>query len=73
MTFAVIGGGPTGVELAGVIAELAHRTLRREFRRIDPDDTRMILIEAGPQVLAAFPESTLAGDSSDATSALPAL
>lgn len=57
MTFAVIGGGPTGVELVGVIAELAHRTLRKEFRRIDPDDTRVILIEAGPRVLGAFPES----------------
>ena len=56
MTFAVIGGGPTGVELVGVIAELAHRTLRREFRRIDPDDTRVLLIEAGQRVLTAFPE-----------------
>lgn len=57
MTFAVIGGGPTGVELVGVIAELAHRTLRKEFRRIDPDETRVVLIEAGPRVLGAFPES----------------
>ena len=57
MTFAVIGGGPTGVELVGVIAELAHRTLRKEFRRIDPDETQVILIEAGPRVLGAFPES----------------
>lgn len=57
MTFAVIGGGPTGVELVGVIAELAHRTLRQEFRRIDPDDTRVLLIEAGPRLLSAFPES----------------
>lgn len=57
MTFAVIGGGPTGVELVGVIAELAHRTLRQEFRRIDPDETRVLLIEGGPRVLAAFPES----------------
>jgi NADH dehydrogenase len=64
MTFAVIGGGPTGVELVGVIAELAHRTLRQEFRRIDPDETRVLLIEAGPRVLGAFPEglSTYAQD-----------
>lgn len=57
LTFIVVGGGPTGVEMAGAIAELAHRTLRRDFRHIDPTESRIILIEAGPRVLTAFPES----------------
>ncbi|MEM7075640.1 MAG: NAD(P)/FAD-dependent oxidoreductase [Pseudomonadota bacterium] len=56
MTFVVVGGGPTGVETAGAIAELAHHTLARDFRRISPDHARIILIEAGKRVLAAFPE-----------------
>lgn len=56
LTFVVIGGGPTGVELAGTIAELAHNTLKGEFRRYDPTRTRIVLIEAGPRVLSAFPE-----------------
>ncbi|MGH8080669.1 MAG: NAD(P)/FAD-dependent oxidoreductase [Lysobacter sp.] len=55
--FAVVGGGPTGVELAGTLAEIAHKTLRREFRRIDPSKARVRLIEAGPRVLSSFPES----------------
>jgi NADH dehydrogenase len=54
MTFCVIGGGPTGVELTGIIAELAQKTLPREFRSIDTRDTRVILVEAGPRVLPAF-------------------
>jgi len=54
LTFAVIGGGPTGVELAGTLAEIARHTLRREFRRIDPRTARVVLIEAGPRVLPAF-------------------
>ena len=56
MTFAVVGAGPTGVELAGAIAELAHFTLAKDFRKIRPQDARVILIEAGPRVLASFPE-----------------
>ena len=56
LTFAVIGGGPTGVELAGAIIELARHTLRGEFRRIDPRRARVLLIEAGPRLLAALPE-----------------
>lgn len=56
MAFAVVGGGPTGVEMAGAIAELARHTLKRDFRRIDPRTARVILIEAGPRVLAAFDE-----------------
>ena len=55
MTFCVIGGGPTGVELTGIIAELAQKTLPREFRSIDTRETRVILVEAGPRVLPAFP------------------
>jgi NADH:ubiquinone reductase (H+-translocating) len=55
LTFVVVGGGPTGVELAGSIAELARSTLVRDFRRIRPDLARIILCEAGPRLLAAFP------------------
>ena len=57
LTFAIIGGGPTGVELAGTLVEIARHTLRHEFRRIEPGDARVLLLEAGPRVLAAFPES----------------
>ena len=56
MTFVVVGAGPTGVEMAGQIAELAHRTLKRDFRRIDPSRARIILLDAAPQVLPAFGE-----------------
>jgi NADH dehydrogenase len=53
--FAVVGAGPTGVELAGTLAEIAQHTLQREFRHIDPRRARVRLIEAGPAVLASFP------------------
>ena len=56
LDFAVVGGGPTGVELAGTLAEIARHTLRNEFRHIDPSRARVRLIEAGPRVLASFPE-----------------
>ncbi len=56
LTFVVVGGGPTGVEMAGAIAELAHFTLARDFRRIASTDARVILIEAGDRVLSPFPE-----------------
>lgn len=56
LTFAVVGAGATGVELAGIIAELAHRILPREFRRIDTHRARVLLIEAGPRILPAFRE-----------------
>ena len=56
MTFVIVGGGPTGVEIAGAIAEIARYTLARDFRHIDPSSARVILIESEPQVLAAFPE-----------------
>ena len=55
MTFVIIGGGPTGVELAGAIAELARGGLEQEFRTIDPAKATVVLIEAGPRLLAAFP------------------
>ena len=57
LTFAVVGGGPTGVEHAGTLAEIARHTLRGEFRRIDPGGARILLLEAGPRVLSTFPES----------------
>lgn len=57
LTFVVVGGGPTGVELAGTMAEIARHTLRDEFRRIDPARARVVLLEGGPRVLAAMPET----------------
>lgn len=54
LTFVVVGGGPTGVELAGAIGEMSRFTLSRDFRRIDPALTRVILIEAGPRILPSF-------------------
>lgn len=56
LTFVIVGGGPTGVELAGTIAELARKALAVDFRNIDPRQTRVILVEAGSHLLAAFPE-----------------
>jgi NADH:ubiquinone reductase (H+-translocating) len=56
MTFVVVGGGPTGVEMAGAIAEIARFSLARDFRHIDTRDARVILIEAGTELLAAFPD-----------------
>lgn len=56
LTFVIIGAGPTGVELAGTIAEMAHATLPDDFRHIDTRQARVLLIEAGPRVLANFPE-----------------
>jgi NADH dehydrogenase len=57
LTFAVIGGGPTGVELAGAIAELARYVLGRDFRSIDPREAKVILVEAGPRILPSFDPS----------------
>ena len=56
MTFAIIGGGPTGVEMAGAIAEIARYTLAKDFRHINPSDARVILIEGDKRVLSGFPE-----------------
>ena len=55
LTFVVVGGGPTGVEMAGAVAETARHTLRGQFRRIDPAEARVFLIEGGDRVLNAFP------------------
>ena len=56
LNFAIVGGGPTGVELAGTLAEIARHTLKDEFRRIDPSEAHVRLIEAGPRVLPSFPD-----------------
>jgi NADH dehydrogenase len=56
LTFVIIGGGPTGVELAGALGEIARQALRLEFDNVDPAIARIILIEAGPSILPAFPE-----------------
>ena len=60
LTFVVVGAGPTGVELAGAMVELARHAMPREFRRIDPGAARVVLIEAGPRVLPSFPEELAA-------------
>ena len=54
LTFVIVGGGPTGVELAGALAEIARRTLRQDFRNIRPESARIILVEGGPHLLGAF-------------------
>ncbi|MFO1070844.1 MAG: NAD(P)/FAD-dependent oxidoreductase [Geminicoccaceae bacterium] len=69
LTFVVIGGGPTGVEMAGAISELARFALARDFRAIDPAETRVLLVEAGPRILPVFPDSL----SDNATRALQRL
>ncbi len=56
LNFVVVGGGPTGVELAGTLAEIARRALADEFRSIDPRKTRIVLLEGGPRILPAYPE-----------------
>ena len=61
LTFVVVGAGATGVEMAGQIVELSRRALRRNFRRIDPADARVVLLDAGPTVLAAFPAGCSSG------------
>jgi NADH dehydrogenase/putative oxidoreductase len=57
LTFLIVGGGPTGVELAGAIAELARFGMEKEFRTFDPADARVILVQSAPRLLPAFPES----------------
>ncbi len=57
MTIIVVGGGPTGVEMAGSVVELARHALARDFRHIDPRQARILLVEAGPRLLASFPQS----------------
>jgi NADH dehydrogenase len=60
ITTVIVGGGPTGVEVAGAVAELARHTLRRDFSRVRPESARIILVEAGPRILAGFPEDLAA-------------
>lgn len=57
LTFVIVGGGPTGVELAGMIPEITRKTMTRNFRRFDPAKARVVLLEAGPRILPQFPES----------------
>ena len=56
LTFVMIGGGPTGVEMAGALAEMSRQSLTRDFRNINPGSARILLVEGGPSVLSAFPE-----------------
>ena len=56
LTFVVVGGGPTGVELCGAISELAHYTMKNDFRNIDPRATSILLIDSGERVLSSLPE-----------------
>jgi len=65
LTFVVIGGGPTGVELAGALGEISRFTLTHDFRRIDPQRTRIILVEGGPRILPSFDPSLSARASRD--------
>ncbi len=57
-TFVIVGGGPTGVELAGILPEIARRAMRNDFRNLNPEHTRVVLIEAGPRLLPTFAEET---------------
>ncbi len=56
MTFVIVGGGPTGVELAGALSEIARHTLKHDFRHIDPSESRIVLVEAGEKILAQYPD-----------------
>jgi NADH:quinone reductase (non-electrogenic) len=56
LTFVVVGGGPTGVELSGALAEIAHRSLEHEYHRFNPADARIVLVEGGPRLVSAYPE-----------------
>jgi NADH dehydrogenase len=67
LTFVVIGGGPTGVELAGALAEISRQSLARDFRHFDPSSARIILIEAGASILSTFPEMLRAAAHKDLT------
>jgi NADH dehydrogenase len=58
LTFVVVGAGPTGVELAGALSEIARRTLVEDFRNIDPSEARVLLVEGGPHVLSAYPPTS---------------
>lgn len=68
LNFVIVGGGPTGVELAGAIADIARTVLTGDFRHVDPADARVLLVEAGPRILAAFPEDLSAQAATDLAS-----
>jgi NADH dehydrogenase len=68
LTFVVVGGGPTGVELAGALGEIAHEALREEFRAINPHDATIYLLDAGPRILPTFPEDLANSAAADLTS-----
>lgn len=57
LTFVIVGGGPTGVELSGALSEISHHMMKHDFRRIKPEETRIILVEGGQHVLSMYPES----------------
>ena len=59
MTFVIVGGGPTGAELAGALGEIAHDTLKHDFRDIDPSRTRIVLVEGADRVLPSYPAETV--------------
>ena len=67
MTVVLVGGGPTGVEMAGAVAELTRETLERDFRRIRPEHARIILLEALPRMLGAFPTTSPASPSASSS------
>jgi NADH dehydrogenase len=56
LTFVIVGAGATGLELAGALAEIANETLKHDFRRINPSEAQILLVEGGPRMLTAFPE-----------------
>jgi len=56
MTFVIVGAGPTGVELAGALGEIAHRTLKHDFRSIDPAEAKILVVDGGPRILPTYPE-----------------
>lgn len=60
LTFLIVGGGPTGVELAGTLGEIAHDTLKEDFRSFRPEEARIILLESGPRILSSFPDDLAA-------------
>ena len=59
LTFVIVGGGPTGVELAGALGEIANDTLRHDFRRIDPAGATILLLESGERILPSFPPAAI--------------
>ena len=60
LTFVIVGGGPTGVELAGALAEIARQSLRKDFRHIQPESARIVLVEGGPHLLGAVSRAAAA-------------